>query len=200
MTNKYALKLGAAISSSALVFGLMAPAAFAADLEISGNGVHSDNNITVVTTNVFDLNQTNNTDVDLNINATAKTGKNTANDNTGGNVTIDTGNATSNVTVVVTGGSNDATVTPCGCDETTLSALISGNGGHSNNDVTKVKTNVNTNKQKTKTKVKGRVNSKAKTGKNTANDNTNGTVDVTTGNGNATVDVTVEGGSNTLNP
>jgi len=139
MTNRYALKLGTAISTGALMLGLLAPAAYAAELEISGNGTSSNNNITVTETTTANLTQKNKTSVNMTLNATANTGNNSANNNTGGNTTIDTGNATANVLVVVTGGSNEATLNDCGCPESTDSALISGNGDSSSNNITKTK-------------------------------------------------------------
>jgi hypothetical protein len=195
MQLKY--RLGIAVSTSALIAQLLSPAAMAADLEISGNGRDSNNTINITDNSSSDINQTSNTVVTVVVTQTAKTGGNTANDNEG-NVTIDTGNAINNATVNVTGGSNTITGADCGC-VSTPSALISGNKRDSDNLV-KLTSNKTKNKsQNAGTVVTTVVTSKAKTGKNKANDSTgNGTVNVTTGNSNNTANVTVTGGNNTV--
>ncbi|MBI4080393.1 MAG: hypothetical protein HY430_01330 [Candidatus Levybacteria bacterium] len=82
------------------------------------------------------ISQTNKTKVTTVVNATANSGDNTTNDNTGGNVTITTNPASNTVDVSVTGGSNTATGCGCCCNgggDTT--AIISGNGQGSTNTI-----------------------------------------------------------------
>ena len=195
----YKTKLGTAITGFSLLASVYAPLAYAdTTIEISGNGNNSTNNVTVTNNDTTDINQSNDFNVSLNISSKAKTGNNEASNNTGGNVTIDTGNATSNVTVDILGGSNIANV-PCACTNATDNITVSGNGNNSNST-----TNV-TNKKEKKVKQKntggvgGNIRGKAKTGKNKANNNTNGTVDVFTGNATSNETVNVTGPSNTLN-
>ncbi|MBI2032742.1 MAG: hypothetical protein HYT09_03810 [Candidatus Levybacteria bacterium] len=129
----------------------------------------------------------------------AKTGNNEASNNTGGNVTIDTGNATSNVDVNITGGGNTANVS-CACNTTNDTVNVIGNAANTTNTAnvtnTKLKKGTQTNGGSVKVK---KLKSRAKTGKNKANNNTNGTVDVLTGNATSNVDVNVTTPSNTLN-
>lgn len=172
--------------------------------EISGNGSDSINNISIESKNECNVSQKNTTSILTEIESSASTGGNTANGNTGADVTIDTGNATSTVGVSVEGGSNTAT-NPCccqsnGCDSQPAeqTALISGNGESSINSVTLKKKKTSEVKQKNRTEVLTGVLSKAKTGKNKAKNNTGGTVDVTTGNAVSTVDVSVTAPSNIL--
>ena len=168
-------------------------------IQISGKGNWSNNTVDVTNNDTTNVTQLNSFNVNLDISSKASTGKNEANNNNGGNITIDTGNATSNVTVAVQGGSNVANL-PCGCTNTTDNVTISGNGNNSDNNTTV------TNKKKKKVTqtntggVGGPVKSKAKTGKNKANgNNQSGDVNVTTGNSNSTVDVNVTAPSNEVN-
>jgi hypothetical protein len=186
---------------------LAASSAFAdVPAEISGNGAGSYNSIYIKHKNKCSVYQKNQTEVLTEVESQAHTGGNTANGNTGGDVTIDTGNATSTVTVQVDGGSNIAT-NPCCCECDTCDThlwgqgvVISGNGKDSVSSVTVKKKKSSSIKQKNKTQVLTAVLSKAKTGKNKAKYNTDGTVEVTTGNAESTVEVTVTSSSNTLNP
>lgn len=74
--------------------------------KISGNGNNSDNTINQVNTQSSSVTQANNLKVKTYIGSIANTGKNKANKNTGGEVSISTGNARSRVGVRVTGPSN----------------------------------------------------------------------------------------------
>lgn len=82
--------------------------------------------------------QVNNVNVGVNVNSKANTGNNKASKNTIGNTNLTTGNATSNVAVVTTGGTNTANVDSC-CCEGGVNVNISGNGAGSKNEV-----NINT--------------------------------------------------------
>lgn len=193
-------KLGYSLATACATLGLLATAGIAfadTSAEISGNGAESNNTIIIKHKCETVVDQTNKTKVNTEVTANANTGGNSASSNTGGDVTIDTGNASNTVTVDVTGGSNSASLPSdqCCCQSTT-DTLISGNGEGSTNLV-KVKSKKSTVvSQYAKTKVKAKASVKAKTGKNIADDNTGGTVDVTTGNGTNTVGVTVSGGGN----
>lgn len=196
----YRYKLAGAMATGALILQLLSPAAYAAELEISGNGKGSNNTINVTQSNECTIKQKSNTTVGAVVVASADTGNNTANGNTGGNVTINTGNANATANMTVTGGSNTIDGDACCCQPLeTSNATISGNGKWSNNTINETQTQNTTKKQKTNTTVSALVGAKAKTGKNKANGNTNGTVNVSTGNANATANLTVTGGSNTLN-
>lgn len=193
-------KITYGLVSAAATLGLFATAGMAfADTtaEISGNGADSTNTIIIKNKCETVVDQTNKTDVNTEVTASANTGSNSASNNTGGDVTIDTGNASNAVTVDVTGGSNSATVPSdqCCCQSTT-DTIISGNGEGSTNYVKVKSKKLNSVTQYSKTKVKTKSSLKAKTGKNTADDNTGGVVEVKTGNADNTVDVFVTGGGN----
>ena len=156
-------RISTGIATATILLNVLTPLAYAdTTIEISGNGNGSNNTVNVTNNDTTDINQTNSFNVTLNVSSKAYTGNNEASNNTGGNVTIDTGNATSNVTVDVSGGYNIANI-PCACSNTTDNITISGNGNNSNNT-----SNV-TNKKDKKVKqsnsggVGGSVKSKSKT-------------------------------------
>ena len=128
----------------------------------------------------------------------AGTGLNEANGNTGGDVTIDTGDATASATVTVGGSSNEGTLPDCCECAASPSATISENGTKTTNTVTQTDLKNVSAEQKNRTRVRTRATVKAKTGKNKTNNNTDGTVGVTTGVAGASVDVTVDPSSNNL--
>ncbi|MEK6901778.1 MAG: hypothetical protein AABX37_05520 [Nanoarchaeota archaeon] len=203
--NKMAYKVGAGIVTASLLLSSVTTSAFA-DLsaEISENGAGSHNSIYIKQKNECSVYQKNKTEVLTEVESQANTGGNTANGNTGGDVTVNTGNATSTVTVQVDGGSNIAT-NPCCCECQTCDlhlwgqgVVISGNGEDSVSSVTVKKKKSSSVKQKNETSVLTAVLSKAKTGKNKAKYNTNGSVEIKTGKAESTVDVSVTSSSNTL--
>ncbi len=198
--NKFVYKLATGVISSALILGSTFTSVFAQNSTITNNGASSTNTIVLTNSNNCTITQGNVTQVNAIVKSNATTGGNKANSNTGGDVTIDTGNATATSTVSVTGGNNTIS-DPCCCNtELNPEALstISNNGANSNNSVlvTDLKTNATT--QGTSTVVNAKVKSKAKTGKNKANKNTNGTVEVSTGNSLTTSGLTVTSGNNSL--
>lgn len=188
--------------TGSLLLGSAMPMFADVTVDVSGNGENSSNTVYVKNKCKTEVTQSNVTAATINLDVKGNSGENKANGNTDGNVTIDTGNVTNDVTVDVTGGDNTAVVPACCCDEsgnTLTDVVVSGNGKDSTTDVTV------RNKKKLKTSqsgttaatVTGKV--KGKSGKNKAKNNTGGTVDVLTGNVDNTVGVTVTGGSNTLN-
>lgn len=197
--NKLGYKLVSGAAGAALFMATFASSAFAEELKIVDNGAGSNNTITVTNTNICTVTQENKTKVEAIVVAGASTGGNTASSNTGGDVTIDTGNATATATMTVTGGDNTAT-DPCCCDQAVPPAnqTIKDNGVNTDNIITSTNTNISTLSQKSKTKVRALVGAKAKTGKNKAKYNTGGSTEVKTGNSDATADLSVTGGSNNL--
>lgn len=182
-------KVVSAIATGTLVLNMFATSAFAAtDIEISGNGSFSDNKAKInksVNTTVV---QSNSAYVSNNVSSKASTGGNQANDNTGGDVAIATGNATSRTDLTTKVNLNHAEVNNCDC-EGDAEILISGNGSESDN---KVKLNSQNNTslfQDNTAKIKNNVDADAKTGHNDANRNTGGDVTVVTGNANTEVDI-----------
>lgn len=156
---------------------------------ISGNGSNSDNTVDLKMGQLTEVFQENEADVTNLVWADSDTGRNDANDNTGGSVSIDTGNASTTVGLSTSANANSASVGG-GSGTGSLSAMIVGNGTYSDNDiilrlgseVLLVQSNV--------ADVFNKVDADADTGWNDANDNTGGEVSIDTGN--ATVDVTVD--------
>jgi len=182
------------IASTAILLNVLTPMVFAdTNLIISGNGADSDNEVKVEMTQSVTVQQSNDADVHNNVDSNASTGGNDANRNTGGSVTVDTGNANSTVNVGTTVNSNQANVqcNTCGGD---ANITISGNGEDSDNDVdldlgSKYHDNVSVT-QNNDADVHNNVDSNASTGYNDADRNTGGDVEITTGN--AKSDVTVK--------
>lgn len=84
------------------------------DAKISGNGADSDNEINLSLNRENSFIENNNLDVDNRVELYANTGDNRANGNTGGDVSINTGNALIELVLTNKGNSN---VVNCDCDE-----------------------------------------------------------------------------------
>ena len=197
--QKQLAKFGATIATLSLVATLNAPVAFAENLEISGNGNGSDNTIIVEEPTVTVVEQENHSLILTGAFSSASTGGNTANGNTGGDVTVESGDAKATTKVTVTGSSNEATLPdPCGCEATPPDVLISGNGNNSINLVKVKKPTVTVVGQGNAQFIGTLAGAKAKTGWNTANGNTGGSTTLTSGNATARTRVRVTGSSNTL--
>lgn len=198
MTNLKA-KITTAVATAGLLATSFAPAALAAtDITVSGNGADSTNKVKVKSSHVMKVKQMNVTSVGNNVVIGQNTGGNTASKNTGGNVSIDTGKAEATVTNNTTTGGNSAVVNGCGCPDSDLTIDVKNNGADSTNKVKvsnkhKVKAT-----QKNTTMVVNGVVVGQDTGNNTADKNTGGDVEVTTGDADATVTNTTTVGVNTL--
>ena len=159
--------------------------------KISGNGEDSDNEIELggwKSENGVSILQTNDADVHNYVNADAKTGGNEAERNTGGKVTINTGNAKSDVTVSTVANANSATVGGSS-DGSSIEAIISGNGADSDNEIERDPRNSISIWQANDADVHNRVYADAKTGYNEAERNTGGDVKIDTGDATAKVKV-----------
>lgn len=167
------------------------------DITVSGNGYKSDNNIKIVNSCSSTVYQNNDTSVINDIVSLANTGNVTADKNTGGEVSVQTGDAVSVVTVNVVGGNNQAdNLGCCECKSESVAVDVKSNGSKSETDVIiKNKTLVKSS-QKSGTSVLTSVYSKAKTGKVKAKSNTGSGVEVKTGDSASSVEITVEGGAN----
>lgn len=159
------------------------------DVTISGNGAMSTNGATVNNTSTVSLNQTNYADIDNNIYSNAKTGNNSAGFNTGGDVTIHTGSATSSVTVDNMANANIASVGGGSGLGGGSSVIINGNGALSNNGVSLNDSSIVILGQANIADIDNNIHAGAKTGGNDAAFNTGGDVHIMTGH--ATTDVEV---------
>jgi len=192
------------VAALATVSMILTPTVSAAtSLEISGNGSSSDNDVKVERSNATTVVQSNSAVVTNNVSSNSSTGGNKANDNTGGDVMIKTGDASSDVTVENTLNSNIAKV-DC-CDQGDISAKISGNGSDSENEIDlgsghgrrshSDKTEIQVFQDNT-AEVTNEVDSTAKTGGNDTKRNTGGDVIVRTGDATATADVSTTANTN----
>ena len=158
------------------------------NVTISGNGAKSTNEANVGVSNTTYVDQDNYAKIKNNVDVDADTGKNDANGNTGGSVSITTGNADTTVAVSNTANKNVATVGN-GSGGGTLSVVISGNGYKSTNTANVGVSASTLVFQNNSAKITNDVDVDADTGKNDANKNTGGDVEILTGNADADVDV-----------
>ncbi|MDO8658782.1 MAG: hypothetical protein Q7K55_08625 [Candidatus Levybacteria bacterium] len=183
-------KLVTAAATTAVLLNALMPLAFAdTTIEISGNGEDSNNTTHVSANNSTTVVQSNLSTVINTVYSDANTGKNDANRNTGGDVTINTGDAASTVDLSTKTNVNKADVNNCGGCDGDVKVLISGNGADSDNKVG-LKSSADTSiYQNNDALVVNTVDSDANTGKNDANRNTGGDVTIETGNATSDVDV-----------
>lgn len=193
MTNlkKQAISVATA---GAMLLQLAGPAFANTTIQISGNGAFSDSDATVNQTQTTTVVQDNVANIDNNVDVDADTGGNDASFNNGGNVTVDTGNATTNVTASTTANTNSATVSCGACAAAgNVNVLVDNNAAYSNNDATLNMTNKNQVAQNNNADVDNDVDVDADTGGNDANFNNGGSnggdVVIRTGNANTTVDL-----------
>ncbi len=177
-----------------------------AELRIHGNGAESSNQIDLNRNNSVSLVQDNQADVRNKVHADATTGKNNANENTDGNVTVDTGNATNRTGVRTLANFNSADLGNCGClRDDGVFGRISGNGAQSENNITHRSTDELSAFQDGNAAISNDVTSKGSTGKNNANRNTGNLfrgdpVDVVTGHSGSDTTVRNNANVNTFGP
>lgn len=200
--SKLQRKAAAFLATSALLLSSFAPAAFAAgttNLTISGNGADTNN---TVNSNVTDTNtvvQNNTATVTNSVTVSGNTGSNTADKNTGGDVSIQTGDATARVSIGTTANLNRVVAPDCNCGDSTLNATIKGNGADSTNHINTNDTHTNSVFQNNDATVTNAVTTDLTTGNNTASKNTGGlggTGDVSIMTGNAGASVTIANRAN----
>lgn len=195
-------KITAAAALGSLAASVFTPIAFADNsVTIDGNGAGSTNVAGILNVNATSVSQTNTTAAITLVSSSASTGGNSADGNTGGNVTVDSGNATSTVNTTVGGSVNSANL-PCGCSAEPTDITVIGNGAGSTNVAGAANINLSRTRQRNRTLAVTAVRSRARTGGNNASGNTGpGSVTVgPTGNSISTVNTTVTGSSNTLTP
>ena len=176
-----------AMTAGALLLNVATPALAGTTLEISGNGSDSDNTVDVSTSNNTAVVQNNEAHVNNNIKVESNTGENTADDNTGGDVEIETGDADTEVNVSNSLNSNQASV-DC-CNEGDTEVKISGNGSDSDNEIDLNLDNSTVVTQENDAKIGNEVDVDSDTGDNSADDNTGGDVVIETGDADAEVNI-----------
>lgn len=177
MINK---RIASAVATGALLLNSFVTPAFAAtNIQISGNGSDSNNDAKIELKKTTSVVQNNTANVSNKVDVKADTGGNSADDNTGGDVRVSTGDSTVGVAVRNMLNSNSASVDCCANGDTDVE--ISGNGSDSDNDVKLDMDSSNGIFQDNYGKVKNDLNVDAKTGDNEADDNTGGEVEIETG-------------------
>jgi hypothetical protein len=158
-----------------------------ANVQISGNGAYSDNDVNLRSDNDVRLTQNNNANIRNDVDVHANTGDNNANFNTGGDVSINTGDANTVVGLRTLANANSASIGGGSGNHGTLSARILDNGAFSDNDINLNFDNDSRIRQDNRANIRNDVDVNANTGHNDANFNTGGDVDVVTGDANARV-------------
>ena len=172
-------KVVSAVASTAMLLSTLTPAFASTTLIISDNGADSNNNTNVNIENTTWVTQENVANITNNVQASSNTGDNTANKNTGGEVEISTGDATTVVSVENTVNSNTAEID--GCCEMDVDVVIAGNGADSKNNARLKLENETGVVQNNYANIKNNVNATSDTGGNEANKNTGGDVHISTG-------------------
>lgn len=168
---------------------------FATEIVVSGNGSNSDNTVKVEQSSSTAVVQNNEAEVSNKVTSSSSTGGNDANDNTGGDVIIRTGNAESETTVENMLNQNAASVDCCE-SANDVKVTISGNGTHSDNDIELGLEDSKELFQTNKANVYNNVESKAKSGDNEAKRTTGGDVTIYTGDATAKSDVSTSANAN----
>lgn len=160
-------------------------------VKVDGNGAFSENQVKLDMESTTAVSQDNNADVYNKVEAKASTGENKASLNTGGDTTIVTGDAETNVGVSTKANRNSAVVGGSGLSGAPSASFeISGNGAGSSNWITAELAKTTAVTQTNEAEVDNKVEASAKTGYNTADFNTGGDVLVKTGD--ATTNVAVD--------
>lgn len=177
MINK---RIASAVATGALLLNSFVTPAFAAtNIQISGNGSDSNNDAKLELQKTTSVVQNNTANISNKVDVKADTGGNSAEDNTGGDVKIKTGDSAVGVAVKNMLNSNSASVDCCANGDTDVE--ISGNGSDSDNDVDLDMKSSNGIFQDNDADVENKLNVDAKTGDNETDDNTGGDVEIETG-------------------
>lgn len=178
-------KITTAAVTGALIFSAITPAFAATDIQVSGNGSRSDNNVSVSQSHTTTVDQSNDADFNNDIRTSSNTGNNRASGNTGGDVSIDTGNTSSFVGISNMANMNQASLGNTGGNGDT-DINVSGNGSRSDTTID-VDMDSDTNvSQDNRSRIDNMIDSRNSSGNNWANDNTgrnsrNSSVDISTG-------------------
>lgn len=153
----------------------------AEELIISGNGSGSVSEVTATNTKDTDISQTNNTDINNNVQTESNTGQNSTSDNSGGDVSIQTGDILTETEITNSGNANNI-ITECCNNNASGSAAIIGNGTNSENIVNITNASIFNATLNNTAIITNIITGSANTGQNQADDNTNGNVTIKTGN------------------
>ena len=188
----------AALSAGSMFLSLATPVLAENTIIISGNGANTTNEAEVELDNDTNVVQNNNAQVYNNVSSNSSTGGNSASMNTGGEVLVSTGDATTDVSIENILNSNRALV-DC-CNQNDLDIEISDNGYESDNKVKMEADETDGSDinvyQDNYANVRNNVDADARTGHNDADYNTGGDVAVVTGDATTLVDVSTIANAN----
>lgn len=185
MINK---RIATAVATGALLLNsFVAPAFAATNIQISGNGSDSNNDAKIELNKTASVVQNNTANVTNNVDVKAETGGNSADDNTGGDVKVKTGDSLVGVAVKNLLNKNSAAIDCCTNGDATVK--IADNGSDSDNEVKLDMDSSNGIFQDNSANVENKVEVDSKTGKNSAEDNTNGGVEIDTGDSEVSVGI-----------
>lgn len=187
-------KLISSLAAGATLLYTVTPVFAGVTLDISGNGSDSNNEVRYEQENEVEVLQVNEAEVLNQIEVKVDTGDNEAEDNTGGDVSIKTGDAETKVTVSNTLNSNVAEVESCCTGD--VEAKISGNGTDSKNEMKLELENETEVEQYNAATVLNYIEARSNTGDNEAEDNTGGDVSIKTGDADTTISVSTAANSN----
>lgn len=173
--NKRKLLIGL-VSISLFVNPFMARAE---EITVSGNGDGSSNNVNISNTNTSSAEQNNTANIQNNVEVTANTGGNTANENTGGSTAITTGDVNAETTII-NAGINQSYGEVGNCCQNDANIKVAGNGSGSTNGVNYSSNNTTNVVVNNNASIYNSIKGYANTGFNTANEN-NGSVRIDTG-------------------
>ncbi len=190
-----ARKIPTALVTLSVLLANAAPVG-AMTIEVSGNGADSNTTTNVSVSQTVSILQSNTANIDNNVSAEANSGGNRANDNTGGDVSIETGDATTKVSASNKANSNTLEL---GCCNILGAAVkVSGNGADSRNEVNLSLSNEYSVEDRNNLDIDNDIFVFANTGDNEANGNTGGDVRIKTGDANALVAIDNQGNENVI--
>lgn len=189
-------RLTTAIATGAVLLNALAPIALAQDATVTGNGALSNNTVNVNNNSTTVVSQTNYATVNNTVNSNSNTGNNSAGLNTGGNVAINTGSATTAVTVENAVNKNVASL-DCDCVAGgNTNVTVAGNGALSNNTVNANNNSTTVLGQGNVANVNNTVNANSNSGGNSSGLNTGGNVAINTGSASTGVAVSTAANAN----
>ena len=174
-------RISVGLASSALMLNMLSPAFASTTLYTGGNGSNTENEIEVEIEQTKLVEQSNSTDISNKFNIDLGTGDNEAEDNTGGDVSIKTGDTDVIIDVENAANENVASLSSCGTCAGETEVTIAGNGTNSENEVElELETSVWA-VQDNHADVDNDIEIDAETGDNDAEDNTGGESSIETG-------------------
>lgn len=191
------IKRLASVGSSIALLATAAVPAFAANVNVVGNGAFSFTGVTVTSSVTKSLGQANFTSANTTVNQGANSGNNNVAFSTGGSSAIVTGPATASTSVTNGGSSNSALVAGCGCPADPATINVVGNGAFATSLVGVSNTSTTTVTQVNATSQNTTVNQGANSGGNSSAFNTGTGTVISTGPASVGTTVMNGGSSNT---